>query len=280
MKLLQPRITAIAFAVATLGGVSVPSCAQGESALEEIVTIGTRRASRSAADTPAPVDVIGANDILDQATSDISDLIRTVVPSYQVNTQPISDAATLVRPANLRGLSPDNTLVLLNGKHKDQQQSKPEGGDGDADQDQECQNPVGPPVLSDGRHHPRQQAEHRTDDQRGPGQHQGCGKTLEDLVDYRPVEIVGAAKVALQEIGKPDEVLLDQAAVQAELGLELCDIFGRGVGAKNGQCRIARNGRHDDKNDHRQPEKDGHRGDQTFQDVDVHADPDGRRKME
>ncbi|MBT8114616.1 MAG: TonB-dependent receptor plug domain-containing protein, partial [Arenicella sp.] len=118
MKLLQPRITAIAFAVATLGGVSVPSFAQDESALEEIVTIGTRRAARSATDTPAPVDVISANDILDQASSDISDMIRTVVPSYQVNTQPISDAATLVRPANLRGLSPDNTLVLLNGKRR------------------------------------------------------------------------------------------------------------------------------------------------------------------
>jgi len=62
--------------------------------------------------------VISANDIKDQASNDISDLIRTVVPSYQVNTQPISDAATVVRPANLRGLSPDNTLILLNGKRR------------------------------------------------------------------------------------------------------------------------------------------------------------------
>lgn len=118
MKMLQPRVTAIAFVLATLGGVSTPSFAQETTALEEIVTIGSRREGRSAADTTAPVDVIGANDILDQASSDISDLIRTVVPSYQVNTQPISDAATIVRPANLRGLSPDNTLVLLNGKRR------------------------------------------------------------------------------------------------------------------------------------------------------------------
>jgi len=100
------------------GGVSTPSFAQSEEAIEEIITIGTRREARSAADTVAPVDVISANDILDQASTDISDLIRTVVPSYQVNTQPISDAATIVRPANLRGLSPDNTLVLLNGKRR------------------------------------------------------------------------------------------------------------------------------------------------------------------
>lgn len=118
MKLFQPQITAFAIALATLGGgAATPSFAQ-EEAIEELVTIGSRRVARSPADTIAPVDVISANDILDQASTDISDLIRTVVPSYQVNTQPISDAATVIRPANLRGLSPDNTLVLLNGKRR------------------------------------------------------------------------------------------------------------------------------------------------------------------
>lgn len=118
MRLFQPRVTAIAVALAALSGGAVPSFAQTDEAIEEIVTIGSRRQARSAADTIAPVDVIAADDILDQASNDISDLIRTVVPSYQVNTQPISDAATIVRPANLRGLSPDNTLVLLNGKRR------------------------------------------------------------------------------------------------------------------------------------------------------------------
>lgn len=118
MKMLQPKLIAVAVAMAAAGGVTVPSFAQSEEAIEEIVTIGTRREARSAADTIAPVDIISANDIKDQASNDISDLIRTVVPSYQVNTQPISDAATIVRPANLRGLAPDNTLVLLNGKRR------------------------------------------------------------------------------------------------------------------------------------------------------------------
>lgn len=115
---LKFRATALALAVASLGGVTAPSFAQTEEAIEEVVTIGSRRQARSASDTVAPVDVISAKDITDQASNDISDLIRTVVPSYQVNTQPISDAATIVRPANLRGLSPDNTLVLLNGKRR------------------------------------------------------------------------------------------------------------------------------------------------------------------
>jgi iron complex outermembrane receptor protein len=45
-------------------------------------------------------------------------MLRTAVPSYDVNTQPISDAATISRPPNVRGLSPDNVLVLVNGKRR------------------------------------------------------------------------------------------------------------------------------------------------------------------
>ena len=83
-----------------------------------VITTGTRRAQRSAADTPAPVDVISGIELTSNAADDVQDLLRTAVPSYNVNAQPISDAASIVRPANLRGLSPDNTLVLVNGKRR------------------------------------------------------------------------------------------------------------------------------------------------------------------
>ncbi len=85
---------------------------------DEIISIGTRRSQRSAADTPAPVDVISAGEFTQNAATDVQDLLRTSVPSFNINTQPISDAASIVRPANLRGLSPDNTLVLVNGKRR------------------------------------------------------------------------------------------------------------------------------------------------------------------
>ncbi len=86
---------------------------------DEIITIGTRRKdARSAKDVVAPVDIIPATELLNQAPNDIADALRISVPSYNVNTQPISDAATIIRPANLRGLSPDNTLVLVNGKRR------------------------------------------------------------------------------------------------------------------------------------------------------------------
>ena len=85
---------------------------------DEIITVGTRRASRTAAESVSPVDVVSGIEFLNQASNDVQDLLRTSAPSYNVNTQPISDAATIIRPANLRGLSPDNTLVLVNGKRR------------------------------------------------------------------------------------------------------------------------------------------------------------------
>ena len=122
-QLMMPRAAAVLSTAVLSAGtvVNLPVLAQEEKVLEEIVvtaTLGSRRTDRSIADSPAPVDVLNSDELLDQATSDISDVLRTLVPSYMVNTQPISDAATIIRPANLRGLSPDNTLVLLNGKRR------------------------------------------------------------------------------------------------------------------------------------------------------------------
>lgn len=119
-KLWLKRSTA-AFAIAASIAGATPASAQTEQREEDIdtiVTIGTRVQQRSATDTPAPVDIISADDLLNQGDSDVVNILRTSVPSYNVNTQPISDAATLIRPANLRGLSPDSTLVLVNGKRR------------------------------------------------------------------------------------------------------------------------------------------------------------------
>ena len=86
--------------------------------LEELVVIGSRAKPRSVAESAVPVDVVSSAEIGKQGEADLQNLVRTVVPSFNVNTQPISDASTLVRPANLRGLAPDHTLVLINGKRR------------------------------------------------------------------------------------------------------------------------------------------------------------------
>jgi len=118
---LKSTLAISASAAMLAGAMAVPAYAQssdGVNAEDEVISIGTRRKARSAADTPAPVDVISGVEFTQNAANDVQDLLRTSLPSYNVNTQPISDAASIVRPANLRGLSPDNTLVLLNGKRR------------------------------------------------------------------------------------------------------------------------------------------------------------------
>ena len=69
-------------------------------------------------ESAVPIDVVSAEEIVNQGETDLSNLIRTVVPSFNVNTQPISDAATVVRPASRRNLAPDHTLVLVNNKRR------------------------------------------------------------------------------------------------------------------------------------------------------------------
>ena len=88
-------------------------------ALEElVVVVGSRAQPRSVAESAVPVDVIQAEDFASQGTTDLANQLRTVVPSFNINIQPISDAATIVRPANLRNLAPDHTLILVNGKRR------------------------------------------------------------------------------------------------------------------------------------------------------------------
>ena len=103
----------LALAVPLTVALPQQSFAQDEAeAIEEIITTGTRRADRSAADSPVAVDVVTGADFRQNSSSDVQDMLRTAVPSFDVNTQPISDAATIVRPANVRGLSPDTVLAI------------------------------------------------------------------------------------------------------------------------------------------------------------------------
>ena len=86
--------------------------------LEEVIITGTRLSDRSAQDSPVPVDVISGSEMRTNGSTDLQDMLRTQVPSFDINAQPISDAATITRPPNLRGLSLDNVLVLVNGKRR------------------------------------------------------------------------------------------------------------------------------------------------------------------
>lgn len=92
--------------------------ASDDAEIEELTVVGSRRLDRSAADSPVPVDVLQGEDFLSFGANDLDELLAAMVPSYNVQAEPISDAATFIKPAMLRSLAPDATLVLVNGKRR------------------------------------------------------------------------------------------------------------------------------------------------------------------
>ena len=86
-------------------------------ALEEVVVTGSRVA-RSRLDTTAPVDVVTTTSLQQQATPELGQALANLVPSIDFPRPAITDGTDSVRPATLRGLSPDQTLVLLNGQRQ------------------------------------------------------------------------------------------------------------------------------------------------------------------
>ena len=87
--------------------------------LEElVVVVGSRARPRSVTESTVPVDVISTREFAALGDADLTNQLRAIVPSFNVATQPISDAATIVRPVNLRNLAPDHTLILVNGKRR------------------------------------------------------------------------------------------------------------------------------------------------------------------
>ena len=101
--------------------ISGQSLAQDDDdALEEIVTIGTRSADRSVENSAVPVDIITAEDLLRSPNigGELGGLLQSAIPSFSMPRQSNSDQTDIVRSAQLRGLSPDQVLVLVNGKRR------------------------------------------------------------------------------------------------------------------------------------------------------------------
>ena len=112
------KLNTIAAAIIS-GATMMPVMAVAQDGMvEEIVTTGSRAKARSATDTVAAVDVITSAELTNQGDMDVANLLRNSVPSFSVNDQPISDAATLVRPFQLRGMAPDHSLILVNNKRR------------------------------------------------------------------------------------------------------------------------------------------------------------------
>jgi iron complex outermembrane receptor protein len=108
------------FTAALLGGVAMTSLAhaQDNETEAEIVVTGTRVANRSALDTAAPVDVVNGERLTESGVTEVSQALAGALPSFIFPRPGLADGTDTIRPASLRGLAPDQTLVLVNSKRR------------------------------------------------------------------------------------------------------------------------------------------------------------------
>lgn len=84
----------------------------------QIVVTGTRSADRTALETAVPVDVFPVAELTKTGRTELNQILAATVPSFNFNQTSISDGSDIIRPATLRGLAPDQTLVLVNSKRR------------------------------------------------------------------------------------------------------------------------------------------------------------------
>ena len=85
---------------------------------DAVIVTGTRQAQRTVFSSLAPIDVVSGESIQTTASEDLQDTVAQLVPSFKVQRLPMADGNVFVRPATLRGLGRNHTLVLINGKRR------------------------------------------------------------------------------------------------------------------------------------------------------------------
>ncbi|HVY88512.1 MAG TPA: TonB-dependent receptor, partial [Hyphomonadaceae bacterium] len=128
MKAFRHRISLRAYLVSTAVGMSLfssPAFAQQVAAgaapadtRDVIIVTGTRVKDRSVLDTAVPVDVVTDEVLEQQGTTELSQALSQVLPSFNYPRPSLTDGTDNVRPATLRGLSPDQTLLMVNSKRR------------------------------------------------------------------------------------------------------------------------------------------------------------------
>lgn len=89
--------------------------------LKEVQVVGSRNSKRTVVNSAVPIDIIDVKNVTTQSGKlEINELLQYVAPSFNANKQSGSDGADHVDPASLRGMGPDQTLVLINGKRRHQ----------------------------------------------------------------------------------------------------------------------------------------------------------------
>jgi iron complex outermembrane receptor protein len=122
MQRAKTEKTAVALAIAALcaGFAHAQEAPQAETtaASATVVVTGTRVANRTVLDTTAPVDVISAETLKNSGSTELTQALSMALPSLNFPRPALTDGTDTIRPATLRGMSPDQTLVLVNSKRR------------------------------------------------------------------------------------------------------------------------------------------------------------------
>ena len=108
-------------AVALLGALAPAGAQEADQNLSKVVVLGSRTQPKTALDTAVPVGLIDAKDLQSAGTLELGKVLQDLDPSFNFTTTFVSDGTDIIRPATLRGLGPDQLLVLINGKRRHQQ---------------------------------------------------------------------------------------------------------------------------------------------------------------
>lgn len=114
-------LLAMSASAALLGSLCVNAAEQdtkAEENIEQISVIGSRRLGRTVEDSAVPIDIIGADALKNSGFTETNALLSSLLPSFNFPQASLTDGSDHVRPAQLRGLAPDHTLVLVNGKRR------------------------------------------------------------------------------------------------------------------------------------------------------------------
>ena len=115
------RVLSVAIACAVgFSGTDAVAQEEDDGMMEEIVTLGTRSPGRVSSDLAVPVDSIGIEEMAATGQTEVGRMLQSLAPSFNFSSSSISDGTDALRPATLRGLGPDQTLVLVNGKRRHQ----------------------------------------------------------------------------------------------------------------------------------------------------------------
>jgi iron complex outermembrane receptor protein len=120
-KNFYPKKQALALTIASLfasGAVLAQAAPADDQPGATVVVTGTRVANRTVLDTSAPVDIISAESLKNSGTTELNQALSIALPSLNFPRPALTDGTDTIRPATLRGMAPDQTLVLVNSKRR------------------------------------------------------------------------------------------------------------------------------------------------------------------